>query len=174
MRIVNTTLDSLTGGGQVIERDEVRLDERVAAASLVRGRLDCRGAVVAQDSRVDATIETRGTNLRQSANPVVVDVLVSGEDERVALACVDLDFVHGERLVVDGIDLDDGHVVVVDGEGEVGVARNGDEAEAVAFALRHGDNGQVDRVTTSVPAKAVDKHCVGAQTFRQVSILACT
>ena len=75
--------------------------------------------VITQDCRVEPAIRCQaGADVRQCANPVVVDVLVGGEDERVALASVDLDLIHGERLVVDGVDLDDGHVVTVDGEGE--------------------------------------------------------
>ena len=59
--------------------------------------------------------------------------------------------------MVDSIDLDDGHVVTVDGEGEVGVARDGHEAEAVPLALGDGDDGEVGRVATSEAAESVDE-----------------
>ena len=54
-------------------------------------------------------------------------------DERVPLADVDLYFIHGESLMVDRVDLNDGHGVVVDAELPVGVARDGDKTEAIAI-----------------------------------------
>ena len=71
------------------------------------------------------------------------DVLVGSENKRVALTSVDLDGVDGKGLVVDGVDFNDSHVVTVDGEGEVGVARDGNEAEAVTLALGDGDDRKV-------------------------------
>ena len=85
-------------------------------------------------------------------------------DEGVPLACEDLDGVDGERLVVDRVDLDDGHVVAVDGEREVRVARHGDEAEAVALALGDGDDGEVDRVAPGVTADSIDEDSVRTET----------
>jgi hypothetical protein len=77
--------------------------------------------------------------------------LVGGQHDRVALACKtkskcsdeprrevaavptceNLDVVHGVRLGVDAVDLDNGHVVTVDGERIVRVARDGDNPETV-------------------------------------------
>lgn len=52
--------------------------------------------------------------------------------EGVALCSEDLDRVDKERLAVDTVDLDDGQVVTVDAERVVRVARDRNEAEAVA------------------------------------------
>jgi hypothetical protein len=54
----------------------------------------------------------------------------------LALTRKNLDVVDRVSLRVDAIDLDDGHVVAVDGENVVGVARDGNDAETVAARHR--------------------------------------
>ena len=142
-RDVDTAGNSLTGRGEVLEGDEVGLGEDSRAGALGGRGLNLGGAVVAEDGRVDAAIEGERADVGEGADPVVVDGLVGGEDERVALACVDLDLVNGEGLVVDRVDLDDRHVVAVDRERVVGVARERGETEAVTLALGDSDNGEL-------------------------------
>ena len=154
------------GCREVRERHERRLDERVAAPRLSGGRLDRVRAVVAEDGGVHAAGEGLGADVGERADPVVVDGLVGGEDERVALPGEDLYLVDGERGVVHGVDLDDVHGVVVDREREVGVARERDKAEAVALALRDGEHGEIRRVTAGESTKAVDQDGIGTATVQ--------
>jgi hypothetical protein len=84
----------------------------------------------------------------RAARTVVPLGLVGFKNHRVALSCKwviresvrlksrqqtceYLDRVHRQRLVVLSVDLDDGHVVSVDRENEVRVARNGHQAETI-------------------------------------------
>lgn len=60
-------------------------------------------------------------------------------DEGVTLAGVDLDGVDREGLVVDSVGLDDGHVVAVDGEDIVGVAREREKTHTVAESTVSND-----------------------------------
>ena len=154
-RVVHPAHVRLPGGGRAVERDQVRLDEGGGAGRLVRAGLDGRGTCVAQDCRVDPAVESRSALVGERTDPVVACSLVRGEDERVALPCEDLDGVDRERRVVDRIGLDDGHGMAVDGEGEVGIAREGDEAEAVALALRDGDDGEIRRIASGKAAETV-------------------
>ena len=154
-RVVNPALVRLPGRGRAVERNQVRLDQGGGAGRLVCARLDGGGTNVAQNRGVDPPVEGRGALVRERADPVVVDGLIGGEDERVALPGEDLDGVDRERRVVDRIGLDDGHGMAVDGEGEVGIAREGDEAEAVALALRDGDDGEIRRIASGKAAETV-------------------
>lgn len=81
-------------------------------------------------------------------------------DERVALTREDLDGVHYQRLVTDRVGLDDRHIVPVNREREVRVARNGNKAEAVALALGDVENGEIGSSATSEAAKAIDQSSV--------------
>ena len=64
-------------------------------------------------------------------------------NERVTLTSVDLDRVDNDRLVVDRVSLNDRHVVPVDREGEVRVARHRNKAETVTRALGDVDDRKV-------------------------------
>ena len=59
--------------------------------------------------------------------------------------------------MVDPIDLNDGHIVALDGEREVRVARDRNEAEAVALALRDINDREVARVPTRETAQTIDE-----------------
>ena len=54
-------------------------------------------------------------------------------DEGVPLSSENLDLIYSQRLVVDSVDLDNCHIVVVDAELPVGIARNRDKTEPVAM-----------------------------------------
>ena len=58
--------------------------------------------------------------------------------------------------MVDRISLNDRHVVPVDREGEVRVARHRNKAETVTRALGDVDDGEVTGLTTGEPAETVD------------------
>ena len=156
-RVVDAANLSRAGRGHVIDRDKIRLVEREHTGGLVRRGLNRRSTFVAEDGRVDAAVEAGRALVRDSTEPVVVDSLVCGEDERVALAGEDLDLVDDEGLVVDTVDLDDGHVVTVDLEGVCRVAGEVDEAEAVAFALGDVDDGEVSSIAGGGTAQAVEQ-----------------
>ena len=49
--------------------------------SLVCGGFGLIGTAITKDSRVDTIVEASSTKVRISTNPVVVDGLVSSEDE---------------------------------------------------------------------------------------------
>lgn len=61
---------------------------------------------------------------------VVIGRLVGVQDERVALTGVNLYLVDNERLHIHAFDLDDSHVVSINGEFEVGVAWRQQERES--------------------------------------------
>ncbi len=163
-RVVDAAGHSGAGRSEVRERDEARLRERVAAASLRRRRLDIVRAGIAEDGRVHTAGERSRTDVRERANPVVVHGLVSRQDERVPLAGEDLDLVNREGSVADSVHLDDVQVVAVDGEREVGIARHRDKAETVALALRNVDHGESTGVTPSEAAESVDQDRVRTRT----------
>ena len=48
------------------------------------------------------------------------------------LTCVDLNRVHHQWLHVVSVSFNDSHLVAIDGKDEIGIARDRDEAEAVA------------------------------------------
>ena len=162
-RIVDALRDRLAGRGSMVQGHKGRFGERGRAVHLGRGGLSQGRAHIAEDRRVDTPGEVGGAAAGERADPVVADGLVGGEDERVALAGEDPDGVDRERLVVDGVGLNDGHVVAVDGELEVRVARHRDEAEAVALALGDGDDSEFGRGATGVPAKSIDEDRVGTK-----------
>lgn len=72
----------------VVERLEVRLNERERAGGLGRGRLGRRGADVAQDGRVDAAVERlqRLVEVGLGPHPVVPYLCVCVQHEGVPLA----------------------------------------------------------------------------------------
>ena len=168
-RVVDPAVHRLARRRGVVERHKGGLDERRGAVRLRRGRLREGRTEVAEDRRVHAPCEVGRAAVGERADPVVIDGLGGGEDERVALPGEDLDGIDGERLVVDRVDLDDGHVVAVDGEGEVRVAGHGYEAEAVALALGNGDDGEVGCVAAGVAADAVDEDSVGTKAERSLA-----
>ena len=89
-------------------------------------------------------------------------------NERVTLTSVDLDRVDNDRLVVDRVSLNDRHVVPVNREREVRVTGHRDEAETVALALSHVDDGEVAVCTTGKATETVDQRAVGTPTVSQV------
>lgn len=70
------------------ERVEVSLGEWRSGGGRGGRGVDNRSSDVAQDRRVDPVVKARGTAVGDRTNPVVVDGLVRGEDEGVALARV--------------------------------------------------------------------------------------
>ena len=64
--------------------------------------------------------------------------------------------------MVDAVDLDDRHVVAVDGERVVGITRHRDETEAVAAALRDVEDRElsVRSVSARGAALAIDERRV--------------
>lgn len=77
-------------------------------------------------------------------------------DEGVTLAGVDLDGVDREGLVVDGVGLDDGHVVAVNGEDIVGVARQREKTHTVAEStVSNGTVSTVEGITNRLPCSTV-------------------
>ena len=72
--------------------------------------------------------------------------------------------------MVDAVDLNDGHVVAVDGEDVVGVARHGDEAEAVAAALRNVEDSElsIGAIVARSAALAVDERRVRRSTLEEL------
>ena len=93
----------------------------------------------------------------------------------------DLDGIDLERDMVDAIDLDDRHRMAIDLEREVGVARDGDEPEAVPskrvhvshnqndralkacyslLALLDRDDGECGGVAAAIAAEPVDQSCI--------------
>lgn len=159
--VVNTADHSSTGRSDVSERHEARLLQQVGAAGIGCVRLDGVRAVVAQDSRVDATRDGDGTDVRNGPEPVVTDVLVGIEHERVALPGEDLDGVRSDWVDIHSVGLDDTQAVALNLEGEVRVARQADQTEAVSLALRDGDNSEVSGGGgTGETTKPVDKRGV--------------
>ena len=94
-------------GSGIGEWVKVRLDHRVAVGLLQCGRVAVHRPDIAQDCRVQPSIETSRTDAGISANPVIVDGLVGLQNERVALAGEDLDAVNSELLCADAVRLDD-------------------------------------------------------------------
>ena len=80
-------------------------------------------------------------------------------DERVPHAGEDLKRVDLARLNIDRIGLNDGHRVTLDLERVVRVARNRDEADAVAFALGNADDRKrsVRPVAPGVATQPIDQ-----------------
>ena len=158
-RDVHATLGRLSGRGKVRERDQVRLVELERACRLVRRGVDVGGATVAEDSRVDSAVEASGTDVGVGADPVVVNVLIRSEDERVPLPGEDGERIDNNGLVVDAVSFNDSHVVTIDGERVVRVARNRDEADAVALALGNADDGKrsVRPVAPGVATQPIDQ-----------------
>ncbi len=79
-------------------------------------------------------------------------------DEGISLTSVDMNRIDGHRLVADRVRLDDRHVVLVDREDEVRVARERDKAETVTLAL--GDRND-SKLSVAVAA------CKAAQAVNQ-------
>ena len=88
---------------------------------------------------------------------VVSNLLVSMHNNRIALGGVDSNRVYCNRPGLNAIGFNNGHVVAVDREGEVGVARDRDEAEAVALALGDRYDGEVGRIAASKATETVDQ-----------------
>jgi len=49
------------------------------------------------------------------------------------------------------------HLMTIDGEDKVGVARNGNEAEAIAFVRLHLDNGERASWASGITSKSVNQ-----------------
>ncbi len=56
-------------------------------------------------------------------------------DERIPLGGEDLDRIDRDRVMVHAVDLDDPHVMVVDGERVVRVARNVDQPHTISVCM---------------------------------------
>lgn len=82
------------------------LNERADASVLGGGRLGLVGTDVAQDGRVETQVRASVTVVGIRADPVVIDGLVSGHNDRVPLAGEDHEGVNFKLLVVDTVDLD--------------------------------------------------------------------
>lgn len=126
--------------------------EGLGRGFLCGSRFCHRSAVVTKDGGVDTTGETSGTNIGVRTNPVISDRFISIQllrhedvrnlrcrlgctfetyNEGITLASKDLDGIDLEGLAVNTIDFNNGHVMIVDGEDMVGLAREGHETETV-------------------------------------------
>ena len=76
------------------------------------------------------------------------------------MASEDLDGVDRKWFVVDRVSLDDSYGMAVNREDEVWVAREGEEAEAIALALRNRDDGEIGRAATSEATEAINENRV--------------
>ena len=72
------------------------------------------------------------------------------------MAGEDLDLVDDEGLVVDTVDLDDGHVVVVDGDLVRRTATEVDEAKAIPLAFLHASHRERNLRSTGISALSID------------------
>lgn len=136
---------------------KVGLNQRQHARRLCCRRVLRRSTHISQDSRVDAIREPRVTVVRVCTNPVVAHRLIRVQNERVPLAGEDVDRVNLELLVVDAVNFNDGHIVIINREREVGVAGDGNKTEAVTLAGSDGDHSEVGCRTIDVATFAVDE-----------------
>ena len=74
------------------------------------------------------------------------------------MASEDLDGVDRKWFVVDRVSLDDSYGMAVNREDEVWVAREGEEAEAIALALRNRDDGEIGQAATSEATEAINEN----------------
>ena len=88
----------------------------------------------------------------------------------VPLPGEDLDRVDDDRLVVDRISLNDRHVVPVDREREVRVARHRDKTETVTLALSDIDDGEFTGFTARKPTETVDQRGVSTTAVPERSV----
>lgn len=126
---------------------------RFTAGTLCGGRIGHRCIYVAQNSRVESTVKSGGSGLRDGSDPVVADWLVSIDlkdifsdviepantawtyNDGVSLTGKDLKLVDLKRIAVDTVHLDDCHIVAIDGESVIRVACNIDQTEAIAVQI---------------------------------------
>ena len=73
----------------------------------------------------------------QNQRTIVVDRLVSSDDDRVTLRRENVEAVNRQRVDFNTISLDNGHVVVIDGDRVRWATAEVDEAETVAQALSY-------------------------------------
>ena len=129
--------------GKVGERNKLRFYERIGAGGLISGGIS--GGVrpqVSQNTRVDTTTESGGSQVRVCADPVVADGLICIQDERITLSSEYLNLIYHQRLDVDAVDFNDRESVAVDLEGEVGIAGNGHETYPIFEAFYDRDGGE--------------------------------
>ena len=134
---------------------QVRLDQRAGRNwRQCGGRLNRCGTIVAQDGRVDPIRIPSCADVRVRTDPVVTDRLVCVQlqwhsDTRsmcfaqkyahhkgVTLAGEDLKLIDSQGLVVGGINLDDGHIVVVDAKEPVWITGYRHQTETIAIRQR--------------------------------------
>ncbi len=93
-------------------------------------------------------------------------------NERVPLTGENLDRVHGDGFDVDAVDLDNGEVVALNGKDMVGIAREREQAEAVALALGDIDHGQRRvSITTGETTETVDESRIRSPKMSQSQTL---
>ena len=83
-------------------------------------------------------------------------------DERVPHAGEDLKRVDLARLNIDRIGLNDGHIVTVNAEGEVRIARDRNQTETVTLAGLDADNSEVGAGAIAVTTQTVDQSGIGS------------
>jgi hypothetical protein len=90
---------------------------------------------------------------------VIVNGLVGSQNERVALTGVYNERIDYKRLSVNAIGLDNRHIVSIDREGEVWIARDRDETETVSLARFNSYDSQIccQAVSSIISPGAVDK-----------------
>ena len=96
------------------------------------------------------------TNHKQNQRTVVVNRLVSSDDDRVTLSRENVEAVNRQRVDFNTISLDNGHVVVIDGDRVRGTTAKVDEAEAVAQALSYVRDRKRDCRTSGDTAGSVN------------------
>ena len=157
---VGSAHTSFSGCSSVSERLQVGLVQRLAVGRAVGSGVSDGGAYLSEDGRVDSSCEACVPEIGVGANPVVADRSIGIENERVPLSCEDLNGVDCEGLDVDSVDFDNclmgrrlmaavnfqevtHHYMSVDGENEIGIARDRDEPEAVSPVTVDVDNSEV-------------------------------
>jgi len=122
------------------------LVEQLVAGNVDRGRFYSLSTLVAQDSeckvRVEVRVVRRASTSGRSADPVVVDRLVGVKNSRDTLSSVDIDVLHRNRVVQDAVSLDEGDVVVINGESEEWTAGDRKDTETVSLALLDIDHSK--------------------------------
>ena len=78
------------------------------------------------------------------------------------MAGVDRDLISSKSLVVDTVNFDDSHSVVVNRESEVRIARERNQTETVTLAGLDADNSEVGAGTIAVTTQTVDQSGIGS------------
>lgn len=113
---------------------------------------------IAQHGSVQVVIKGRTvTNVRLSANPIIVHGLVCFQYDGISLASEYLDRIHDQRVSTNSINLDNSEVVTIDCESVIWVAGYRNNTESISLSFLDCNRREVRQNSTGVATHAVNK-----------------